>query len=145
VRFQSTQSSCGPAALRTALLARRIVRSEDELAKLAGCTPADGTSPRGLLRALRLISQEHPAVTPGVLNERRADVAILRLTAALQNGTVALLCVDQWSHWVTAFGLLGHTVHVADSADNEMVLHYEPSEILTRWRGPGGGFYGILV
>lgn len=147
MRLQSTHASCGPTALRNALSARGVARSEDELARLSGCT-ARGTSARGLLRAILAIAADVPELVPGVISERRADIALLRLLEALRAGSVAILCVDQWDHWVVGFGLLGRdTIHVSDSADTEMVLHYKPAQLLARWAPPGarGAYYGILL
>jgi hypothetical protein len=146
VRYQSKPASCGPTALRNALQSRGILRSEDELALLVGCT-AEGTSARGLLKAAHMIAVDEPKIAPGVLSERRGDVALLKLHAALRSGVAGILIVDSFEHWVTAFGLLGDDViHVADSADPEMVLHYTPGKLLERWRGPGkAGYYGILL
>lgn len=150
MRLQSSQASCGPASLRNALLCHGIVRSEQELETLAGCTAADGTNPRGLLRALSSISQEHPEISPGTISESRPDVALLKLVAALTAHHVVILCVDDFSHWVLAFGLLGGgakaTIHVADPADSEMVEHFSPDMLLRRWAGPARKpYYAIVV
>lgn len=150
MRLQSTQASCGPACLRNALLCHGIIRSEQELEQLAGTTAASGTSGRGLIKALSAIALEHPGVRPGVLSEARADVAILKLLATLNAGHVCVLCVDAYEHWVLAFGTLGSgariVVHVCDPAENEMILHYNPDQLLQRWKGPGKKpFYGIIV
>lgn len=143
MRFQSTQASCGPASLRNALLALGIERSEEELSQLSGCTATNGTPPKGLIRAITQIT----GAEPGVIYEAREDVAVLRLVEALRVGRPVILCVDRDEHWVVAFGLLGpDVVHVADSADNELVKHYRPRDLASRWRGVGRRpFYGILV
>lgn len=94
-----------------------------------------------------MVAVEHPKISPGVVSERRGDVALLKLHAALQAGVVGILCVDGFEHWVCAFGLLGGDVfHLADSAAEELVLHYSPMRLLERWRGPGRQpFYAILL
>ena len=152
MRFQSTQASCGPAALRNALLCHGVTRSEQELELLTGCTAADGTSFKGMLKALQLVAKDAPAIAPAVLSESRPDVAILRTIAALQGGHVVILCVDEWEHWVVAFGLLGMgakvIVHVSDSADAEMVRHLKPGELLDWWKGPEAArkpYFGVIV
>ncbi len=146
MRFQSTSASCGPAALRNALLARGVVRSEDELSQLAGCT-SEGTTAKGMMRALILVAKDNPGIMPGVISEAKGDVALLRLWASLRSGNVVIQCVDQFEHWVCAFGLLGeNTVHVADSGSTELVHHYNPGEMLRRWQGLGRKpYYGIVV
>jgi hypothetical protein len=94
-----------------------------------------------------MIAVDHPQISPGVVSERRGDVALLKLHAALQAGVAGILCVDQFQHWVCAFGLLGNdTIHVADSGAEELVLHYSPLRLLDRWKGPGRNpYYAILL
>jgi ABC-type bacteriocin/lantibiotic exporter with double-glycine peptidase domain len=150
LRLQSTQANCGPACLRNALLCHGITRSEQELEQLCGTTGTSGTSGQGLLRALRSIAESERAVTPGYLSEGRADVALLKLLACLSAGHVVILCADNNEHWILAFGVLGGgskvIVHVCDPAENEMILHYAPDELLARWKGPGRKpYYGVIV
>lgn len=150
MRLQSTQANCGPACLRNALLCHGINRSEQELEQLAGTSGASGTSGKGLVKALASIAQEHPNVRPGVISEGRADVAILKLLAALDAGHVIILCADDDEHWILAFGTLGSgartIVHVCDPAENEMVLHMRPEGLMARWKGPGRKpYYGVIV
>lgn len=149
MRFQSTLANCGPAALRTALAIRGILRTQEELEALSGCT-TEGTSPRGMLAALRAISSESEEVRPGVISESRPDIALLRLLEAHRSGCSVILCVDQDEHWVVSFGLLGEgarmVVHVSDAGDSELVKHYRPGELVERWRGLGRRpYYGIVV
>ena len=148
MRFQSTQASCGPASLRTALLARGITRSEDELIRLSGCSN-QGTTPRGLMRAALLVAKDSPGLIPGVLSERRDDVALLRLLAAHRAGSVGILLVDNGEHWVVSFGILGEAdpiFHVADSDDQELVLHYRAAKLADRWRSDyAKPFYAIIL
>jgi ABC-type bacteriocin/lantibiotic exporter with double-glycine peptidase domain len=150
LRLQSTQASCGPACLRNALLCHGISRSEQELEQLCGTTAAAGTSSKGLAAGLKLLRTEHPEIAPGVIAEARDDVAILKLLAALNAGHVIIMCVDDNEHWVLAFGTLGSgtriLVHVCDPAENEMILHMRPEELLARWKGPGRkAYYGVIV
>ena len=146
MRFQSTQASCGPAALRNALRARGVHRSEEELARLAGYRPEDGTTARGLLKALRLIAADNPDIQPVTFQESRADIALLKLSHAHSRGLVVVPCVDEWSHWVVSFGTLGQIFHIADSADDEMVLHLDSEQLRARWKGFGKcPYYGIAV
>lgn len=150
MRFQTSQAACGPACIRNALLVHGIARSEAELETLARCTATSGTSPKGILRALRSVAEEHPNVSPGVIAEMRADVALLKLLATLNSGHVVIMCVDNDEHWVVAFGLLGGgeriVLHVADPADNEMVQHLSPGALLARWAGSGRKpYFGVVV
>lgn len=146
MQFQGTQASCGPAALRNALRVRGIHRSVDELGQLAGYRPDYGTGSRGLIKALKLIAVDNPEIQAIPVHETRSDIALLKLRQAHSDGLAAILCVQDWSHWVCSFGMLGGVFHIADSADNEMVAHLAPSDLIATWRGPSRRpFYGILV
>lgn len=128
-------------------MVRGVHRSEEELAKLAGFIPSIGTTPKGMMRALLLVAKDVPNLMPGVLSERREDIALLRLLWAHRSGLAAILCVDEFQHWVVSFGTLGENMlHVADPDDDELVIHYSPAKLIERWRGPGSKpFYGILL
>src|SRR5690349_7444667 len=147
MRFQSTEASCGPAALRNALRSRGIERTEDELAQLCGFSPSNGTPATNMVKALKLVAADTPTLQPVVFRESRADVALLKLKDACRSGFVVILCVDNGGHWVVFFGLLGErTYHVADSDNPELVLHYSASELIDRWRGAGRyPYFGIVV
>lgn len=146
MRFQSTAASCGPAALRNALAALGVARTEDELATLCG-TDAEGTPPRGLLKALREMGYD-----PVPIHEARGQVAWLLLLQALAAGHPAIACVDQDEHWVVAFATLGARsdegprVLVADSGSAELVHSYTAKGWLERWGGPTRRpFYAITL
>lgn len=146
MRFQSTAASCGPAALRNALAALGVARTEDELATLCGTT-AEGTPPRGVLKALREMGH-----SPAVVHEARGQVAWLLLLQALAAGRPAIACVDQDEHWVAVFATLGARnedgprVLVADSGSSELVHSYTAAEWLERWGGPTRRpFYAITL
>jgi ABC-type bacteriocin/lantibiotic exporter with double-glycine peptidase domain len=140
MRFQSTQSNCGPASLANALAALGIVRTEDELAVLCKTTGTEGTSTKNLHAAIRAVGR-HPVI----LNEKRAPVALLWLESWLREGRPVIMCVDSDSHWVTAVGALGSRVLVADPADNELVLTYSRGDMLKRWMSDGGRYYAVVV
>lgn len=100
-----------------------------------------------MVRALKLIATDTPTLQPVALRESKADIALLRLKDACRSGFVVILCVDDDAHWVVFFGMLGDKVyHVADSANDELVLHYSASELIDRWRGAGRyPYFGIVV
>lgn len=145
MRYQSNRASCGPAALHNALAALGITRSEDELVQLCKQTP-DGTSSRNIAKAIQSISTtEQPlrGQTFGFKGANEALVSIWYYVSYL--GRPCILAVDGWEHWVTIIGHLGTRFGVADSANNALVLYYSPDELTTRWEGPNGGYYGIIV
>lgn len=141
MRFQSHQSSCGPASVANALLALGIVRSEQECGTLCKTT-VDGTTPLGITRGLRQV----PGIEPSPIRETRADVALLRLAALLRGGRPAILCVDNFGHWVAAVGMLGDRFLIADPADNELVLALDSGALLERWEGDSKPYFvGVML
>lgn len=138
MRFQSRKFSCGPTALHNALEAMGIHRSEDELAGLAGTT-TDGTSEVGLKKAADAMG-----VLAGTISEKRFEVARLKLFEHVYRQGTAILCVDDYSHWVTVVGLSGHRFIVIDSADNNLVLFMDDDKLEDRWTG-SGNYYGVLL
>lgn len=137
--MQDTAANCGPASLANALAAIDIKRSQDELAVMCKTTATEGTSAKRIVAAITALGRK-----PLVLREKRAEVAILFLSHWLSQGRPAVLCVDSWSHWVAAIGLMGDRVLVADSADNELVLSLRRQELADRWGGTGS-YYGVVL
>ena len=142
MRMQSTEATCGAAALSNALKAVGLPRSEEEMMKLASST-SNGTSMAGLIRALRAVGR-----TPTKIAEVREQVAVIRLVVSLQCGHPVVMCVDAWEHWVVAVGLLGSggspRIVVVDSASLELTHVYTLSELVDRWRH-GNKFSGVTV
>lgn len=143
MRMQSTEASCGAAALSNALKAVGVVRSEDEMAKLSG-TNSSGTSQAGITKALKSVGRE-----PGKLLEAKSHTAVLRLIMALQCGHPVILCVDDWEHWVVAVGLLGVAgyprIVVVDSASLELTHVYSIEDVVSRWGHNKKKFSGVIV
>lgn len=120
-----------------------IPRGIEEVELLCGTT-SEGTSPRKLYRGLCTIAE----LDPQVLHETRKDVAVVLLEKALRDGRPVILLVENAEHWVSAIGLLGERVQIADGADNELVVSYPITEFANRWvdatskRKP---YYGIRM
>jgi hypothetical protein len=97
IHGQPTAWTCGPFALKHALLAHGVFAREDDLGRLAGTSEAVGTDEHGLGRAARA----HGA-TLLVRRETAIDPARRALEGWLSQSIPVLLCLDQWDHWVTA-------------------------------------------
>ena len=107
---QPNRWQCGPFALKHALLAVGRFAHEDDLARLAGSSETSGTDEKGLTRAARahgcdlgLVRYHDPAAARQALSE------------TLSAGMPALLCLDQWEHWVAAVSVQGDRFVVFDS------------------------------
>lgn len=140
MRLQDTAENCGPAAMSNALSAMGITRTQAECEALCG-TKA-GTSERQLFAALTRVNN----LTPAALSESRAEVALLRIEAALRRGSPSILAVDDWGHWVAVVGMLGDRFLLADGGDNELILSVTAGELVRRWAGPGRKpYYGVIL
>ena len=137
--MQDSAANCGPASLSNALQALGIIRTQAECEQLCKTTAAAGTTYAGLQRGIKAVGRY-----PVAVNERRYDVARLRLRDALTWGQAAVLCVDNNEHWVAAIGLCGHRVLIADPADNELVVSLATDELKVRW-GFGNRYYGVIL
>lgn len=112
-----------------------LTRSQHECEVLCGTTGTDGTSPKRLVAAIRAVGRD-----PVVINERRAEVALLMLLSCLDQGRPGVLCVEDATHWVAAVGTLGPRVLIADPADNELVLSLTRTDLAAKWEH-GGRFW----
>lgn len=119
---QPNNWQCGPFALKHALLALGVFAHEDELAAIAGSSPATGTDEVGLGRAASAYRTELR-----VVRRRTAPAARGVLSRWLRRGVPVLLCVDQWDHWVTAVGHDEKEIVLLDSRPSSpTVLTIEP-------------------
>lgn len=135
MRTQLRDWSCGAAALVNASLTLGKTVSEGKVRKLAGTTREDGTDERGIIDAARALGL---TATPSSSSDSTAAWAVVR--ANLLDGRPCLLCIDNWGHWVTAIGIVGERVIIADPAETvrnsrENGIHVlRKTKLLKRWR-----------
>jgi hypothetical protein len=88
---------CGPFALKHALVVLGVLQDERSITRIAGSHWWYGTDELQLGRAARRYDCD-------LLMIRRQDEASARreLMKFLKRGLPVLLCVDDWSHWLTA-------------------------------------------
>lgn len=143
--------SCGPAAARAALYVLGHTVTEAALRRWAKTTTY-GTDESGMLRAIAHYGHKG--------REYQADSSKRSwgwLKQTLGRGRPVLLCVDQWDHWVTAVGRLGHQVLIFDPLPSEGrrkkysgLEVYSEQEFISRWayedeESGKRTFYGISV
>lgn len=112
-------------------------------------TTPDGTTAFNLVKAVRTIEGTRGMV----IEEARADIAMLRLTQSLYEGRPAILCVTSekpWDHYAVAGGVLGFGQRIVcvDSGDNDLVKFRTLDEVVEWWRGPEKErrpFWGVIV
>ncbi len=139
--------SCGPAALVNAARTIGVRVAEGRARALAGTTE-DGTDEHELILAARGIGL---TATPHHSKDQAAAWAFIR--ANVMDGRPCLICIDQWTHWVTIVGIVGDRVLLADPANtkknqSENGLHsLSRTDLLRRWRCPNElePFYAIAV
>ena len=146
MRYQSNRASCGPAALHNALAALGINRSEDELIALCKQTATEGTSPAKLIRAIKAISSpEAELIGEPFKRKSMADAWAGLWFLVAQRGRPAILCVDNFDHWVACVGYFGDRFMVVDSAEIGLLFYYDRDGLEKRWVGPTGGYHAIIV
>lgn len=119
---QPNEWTCGPFALKHALVALGRLADEQAIAKVAGPHWASGTNEIKLARAARHFGCELPLV-----RRKNPDRARAALTRHVANHLPAILCVDEWDHWITVVGHERDRFVVIDS-------RYEPVLQVAEWR-----------
>jgi ABC-type bacteriocin/lantibiotic exporter with double-glycine peptidase domain len=129
-RPQWNTYTCGPAALRCALLCYGERVDGRKLAELANTDPGEGTDVEGLKAAADIFGLK---ISQWVSREQ-GDAAVT-LRRLLEEGAPVLLATEQWEHWVCALPrgrgirLTNRNVWVADPArDGDSVVRR------TTWR-----------
>ena len=140
MRMQNSQATCGPTALQNALFALGIRRSQEELEVACKTTATMGTSTAKLLKAVGQIE----GCVPVRFNERRRDVALLKLRCAVMDGRPVILSWQTGTHWVAAVGMLGPRFLVADAAEAELVLSFTVDELAALW-DDDGKYEGVII
>lgn len=142
--MQDSQANCGPLALRNALAAIGVDRSTEECETLCKVSATNGTTNNNMVKGLHKLEE----CRPSVIQEIRPEIAFLRLDASLRAGRPVIICVDNWSHWISAIGRLGNArILVVDSANSELVLSYGWEQLLNRWGNQYAkrGFWGVSL
>jgi hypothetical protein len=93
---QPNRWECGPFALKHALIMLGILADENEISKIAGSNRLSGTNEVQLARAARKYDCDLP-----VKRRESAIEARRQLVEYLRQGLPCLICIHEWSHWVT--------------------------------------------
>lgn len=97
-----------------------------------------GTGEAGIINALRHFGAEHGISVTTYTTDSRTE-AWQWLHGNLIHGRIAILCLDQWDHWVLAHGSGGDRVDVFDSSTSirNLIEHGEhvltQSRLMRRW------------
>lgn len=119
---------CGPFALKHALIVHGIAADEDEIAAVAGACAATGADEAQLARAADGYACDLPVVRR--YEPERARRALVR---CLRWGIPALLCINQWNHWITAVNEEDGEFILFDSHDPAVITIAAWEELQERW------------
>jgi hypothetical protein len=113
---QPNEWTCGPFALKHALLALGRMVDVTQIATTARTHWWSGTNEIQLARAARAFECD-------LVLERRSDAEQARklLVKFLREQTPVLLCVDEWTHWITVLRAEDRRFVVVDSNDDPLL------------------------
>jgi hypothetical protein len=119
---------CGPFALKHALVLLGILADEGDVAAIAGSRWWSGTDEFQLAKAARRYNCDLTLI-------RRYDPELARreLVAFLNRGIPVLLCVQEWSHWVTAVKMEQGKFIILDSRKRSVVTILTWRDLKKEW------------
>jgi len=126
---QPNEWTCGPFALKHALLALGRMVDVNEISATARTHWWSGTNEIQLARAARAFECD-------LVLERSADAEQARkiLVKHLREQTPVLLCVDEWSHWITVLRSEDRRFVVVDSTDDPLLSVCTWPQLRNWWR-----------
>lgn len=126
---QPNEWTCGPFALKHALLALGQMVDVKEISSTAKTHWWSGTSEIQLARAARGFDCD-------LVLDRTRDPESARkiLSKRLREQTPVLLCVDQWSHWITVVREEKRSFVVIDSQDDPLMSVRTWPQLRNWWR-----------
>ena len=125
---QPNDWQCGPFALKHALIMLGTLVDENEVSRIAGAHWWAGADEIKLGRAASAYACELQ-----MIRRKNAQRAKRELTATLRKGIPSLLCVDRWSHWVTAVGVERDKFILIDSRHAPVICIEAWNTLRKRW------------
>ena len=125
---QPNKWQCGPFALKHALIMLGKIVNEREVSRIAGTHWWAGTDEIKLSRAAKAYDCEMK-----IIRRKNSLRAKRELLLALKKGSPALLCVDQWNHWITVVGAERDKFILIDSREAPVVCIDTWRALRRRW------------
>jgi hypothetical protein len=125
---QPNKWTCGPFALKHALVMLGVFVDEKEVSRIAGTHWWAGTDEIKLARGAKAYECELMFV-----RRKSAERAKRELLHCVKRGYPTLLCVDRWSHWITVVNAERGRFVVLDSQRDPVVWVNSWSELKNRW------------
>jgi|JI10StandDraft_1071094.scaffolds.fasta_scaffold07222_5 hypothetical protein len=125
---QPNEWTCGPFALKHAMVALGRACDANEIAQTARTHWWSGTNEIRLARAARAFDCD-------LVLERSSDAeeARRRLVKHLREQVPVLLCVDEWTHWITVVGVEEGRFLVIDSEQDPVLTIHTWPQLRSRW------------
>jgi hypothetical protein len=126
---QPNEWTCGPFALKHALLALGRMVDVNQISTTAKTHWWSGTNEIQLARAARAFECD-------LVLERSSDPETARkiLVKHMKEQTPVLLCVDEWSHWITVLRAEDRRFVVVDSQDDPLLSVRTWPQLRNWWR-----------
>ncbi|RMH39266.1 MAG: hypothetical protein D6689_17110 [Deltaproteobacteria bacterium] len=125
---QPNDWTCGPFALKHALVTLGRLCDEDQIASIAHPHWWSGTDEVRLAKAAREFDCDLPAI-----RRRDPDLARGALVRYLRDRIPVLLCVDDWGHWITVVNHESNRFVVLDSNHDPVLNVVEWPRLRNRW------------
>lgn len=119
---------CGPFALKHALMTLGIFAEEGTITRIAGSRSANGTDETQLGRAARYYNCELAMV-----RKHDPESARIALMEYLRKGVPSLVCIYEWTHWVTVVKAERGKFILLDSRDDAVLTILTWTELKNRW------------
>ncbi len=125
---QPNEWTCGPFALKNALIIHGIMVDEKEISRIAGTHWWSGTDEIQLAKAARAFGCDLQMV-----RKYQAERARRVLTSFLRQGIPTLLCVQEWSHWIAVVKEEKGKFILLDSVDPAVLTISSWSTLRNTW------------
>ncbi len=125
---QPNRWQCGPFALKHALVMLGILADEKQISRVSGANRLSGANEKQLARAARKFDCEL------VLRRRTHPREARReLVGCLRQGLPCLMCINEWSHWITVVKEEKGCFIVLDSRDEAVLEILTWKQLESRW------------
>ena len=125
---QPNEWTCGPFALKHAMVTLGLAVEAGDIAQTARTHWWSGTNEIRLARAARSFDCDLVLERCSVADEARK-----RLVKHLRERTPVLLCVDDWTHWITVVGYENRRFLVIDSEQDPVLTIHTWAQLRARW------------
>lgn len=128
IKPQPNLWQCGPFALKHAMVTLGIFADEQDITRIARTRSDYGTDEKQLARAAK---EYH--CTMEMIRRHTPDDAKRQLLYYLRKGIPSLICIYEWSHWITVVKAEGGKFIVLDSRDKAVLQIVTWNQLKNMW------------